>query len=118
MDWEFAGYRLNRAKRQLVGPQGPLELSARAFDILDTLLAKADQVVGKAALFAAVWPGLAVEENTLQVHVSALRRALPPGAIVTVHGRGYKYAGPKPRPRRRTRRKAAGRRSWCCPSPT
>ena len=37
-----------------------------------------------------------VEENTLQVHISALRKALPSGMIMTVHGRGYKYAGPKP----------------------
>lgn len=43
-----------------------------------------------------VWPGVAVEENTLQVHISALRKALPPDTIVTVHGRGYKYAGPEP----------------------
>jgi TolB-like protein len=53
-------------------------------------------VVVKADLFDTVWPGLVVEENTLQVHISALRRALPPGMITTVHGRGYKYAGPKP----------------------
>src|SRR5262245_13524742 len=98
MDLEFGNYRLKRAKRLLIGPDGPVELSARSFDILDTLLAKADEVVDKAHLFEAVWPGLAVEENTLQVHISALRKALPPGMIMTVHGRGYKYAGPPPSP--------------------
>src|SRR5262249_46811676 len=96
MDWEFGNYRLKRAKRLLIGPEGPVELSARSFDILDTLLGKPDEVVGKRDLFKAVWPGLVVEENTLQVHISALRRSLPPGMIVTVHGRGYKYTGPKP----------------------
>lgn len=96
MDWEFGSYRLKRANRLLIGPEGPVELSARSFDILDTLLAKPDEVVGKDDLFETVWPGLVVEENTLQVHISALRKALPPGTIVTVHGRGYKYAGPKP----------------------
>ena len=96
MDWEFGNYRLKRAKRLLIGPEGPVELSARSFDILDTLLRKPDEVVGKGELFDAVWPGLVVEENTLQVHISALRRALPQGMIMTVHGRGYKYAGPKP----------------------
>ena len=96
MDWEFGNYRLKRAKRLLIGPEGPVELSARSFDILDVLLGKPDEVVGKDDLFDAVWPGLVVEENTLQVHISALRKALPPGMIMTVHGRGYKYAGPKP----------------------
>ena len=46
-----------------------------------------------AMLFATVWPGIVVEENTLQVHISALRKALDSGMITTVHGRGYKYAG-------------------------
>jgi TolB-like protein len=96
MDWEFGNYRLKRAERLLIGPEGPAELSARSFDILDTLLGKPDEVVGKDDLFGAVWPGQVVEENTLQVHISALRKALAPGMIMTVHGRGYKYAGPKP----------------------
>jgi adenylate cyclase len=70
MDWEFGNYRLKRAERLLIGPNGPVELSARSFDILNALL------------------GLAVEENTMQVHISALRRALSPSMIITVHGRG------------------------------
>ena len=96
MDWEFGNYRLKGGERVLIGLEGPVELSARSFDILAALLAKPDEVVGKSDLFDTVWPGLVVEENTLQVHISALRKALPAGMIVTVHGRGYKYAGPKP----------------------
>ncbi len=96
MDLEFGNYRLKRAERRLLGPNGPVELSARSFDILATLLDRPDEVIGKAELFDAVWPGLVVEENTLQVHVSALRKALPAEMIATVHGRGYKYAGPRP----------------------
>ena len=96
MDLEFGNYRLKRAERLLLGPKGPMELSARSFDILALLLAKPDEVIGKSELFDAVWPGLVVEENTLQVHVSALRKALDAGMITTVHGRGYKYSGPRP----------------------
>jgi len=96
MDWTFGRYRLDRAKRLLAGPEGPVELSARAFDILEALLARPDEVIGKAELLQIVWPSLTVEDNTLQVHVSALRKLLPAEMIVTVHGRGYKYAGPKP----------------------
>ena len=96
MDLEFGNYRLKRAERLLLGPKGPVELSARSFDILAMLLERPDEVIGKTELFDAVWPGLVVEENTLQVHVSALRKALDAGMIMTVHGRGYKYAGPRP----------------------
>ncbi len=96
MDVSFGPYRLKRQERVLTGPDGAIDLSARSFDILCALLERSGEVIGKDALFAAVWPGVVVEENTLQVHVSALRKALAPGMIVTVHGRGYKYAGPVP----------------------
>lgn len=96
MDMDFANFRLKRAERVLLGPKGPVEMSARSFDILALLLERPDEVIGKAELLDAVWPGLVVEDNTLQVHISALRKLLPPEMIVTVHGRGYKYAGPKP----------------------
>lgn len=96
MDLEFGSYRLKRAERLLLGPKGPVELSARSFDVLAMLLERPDKVVGKTELFDAVWPGMVVEENTLQVHISALRKALDTGMIMTVHGRGYKYAGPRP----------------------
>ena len=75
---------------------GRLDLSTRAFDLLCVLLDHAGEVVSKDAIFAAVWPGVTVEENTLQVHVSALRKALGPDIIVTAHGRGYRYAGSVP----------------------
>jgi TolB-like protein len=96
MDLQFGQYRLKHAERLLLGPEGAVELSARSFDILAMLLGKSDQVIGKNELLDVVWPGLVVEENTLQVHISALRKALPAGMIMTVHGRGYKYSGPQP----------------------
>jgi TolB-like protein/Tfp pilus assembly protein PilF len=96
MDFEFGNYRMKRAERLLLGPKGVVKLSARSFDILALLLERPDEIVGKADLFDTVWPGVIVEENTLQVHISALRRALDADVITTVHGRGYKYAGPRP----------------------
>ena len=38
MDLEFGNYRLKRAERLLLGPNGPMDVSARSFDILATLL--------------------------------------------------------------------------------
>ena len=93
----FGDFLLKPRERELIGPAGPLELSGRSFDLLQALLDKPGELVGKSELFDAVWPGTVVEENTLQVHMSALRKALGPGFITTVHGRGYKYVGPAPR---------------------
>jgi DNA-binding winged helix-turn-helix (wHTH) protein len=78
MDVQFGHYRLKRAERLLLGPKGPVELSARSFDILSVLLEKPDEVIGKEHLFAAVWPGLAVEENTLHVHIRRCARCSLP----------------------------------------
>ena len=41
-------------------------------------------------LLERVWPGLIVEENNLQVQVSALRKLPGQDAIATVAGRGYR----------------------------
>ena len=44
---------------------------------------------------ARVWPGAIVEDNTLQVHISAIRKALGPdrGMLKTASGRGYRLLG-------------------------
>ena len=96
MDQVFGEYRLKERERELIGPAGRVELSSRAFDLLCALLAAPDSLLDKDALFAAAWPGTIVEDNTLQVHMSALRKALGTGYIATVHGRGYRYVGPPP----------------------
>lgn len=98
MSTAFGPYCLDTAERTLSGPDGFIALSAPAFDLLSVLLDNPGVVVTKDTLLAVVWPGVVVEENTLQVHVSALRKALPSGMIATVHGRGYRYAGPVPGP--------------------
>ena len=96
MDLQFASYELKLRERQLIGPEGSVELSSRSFDILAALLSRPNEMIGKSDLFDEAWPGVVVEENTLQVHVSSLRKLLGPGLIATVHGRGYKYVGPLP----------------------
>lgn len=79
MDLQFAGYELKLRERQLIGPGGSVDLSSRSFDILVALLARPNEMIEKSDLFDAAWPGVVVEENTLQVHVSSLRKLLGPG---------------------------------------
>jgi predicted ATPase/DNA-binding winged helix-turn-helix (wHTH) protein len=67
------------------------ELGARAFDLLQALIERRDRVVSKNELLDIVWPAAIVEENNLQVQVSALRKILGADAIATVPGRGYRF---------------------------
>ena len=68
-----------------------MRVGTRAFDILELLISCPGQLVTKDEILQRVWPDTVVEENNLQVHISALRKAL--GAdrdlIRTIPGRGY-----------------------------
>jgi len=67
------------------------QVGSRAFDVLLALCERRHRVVSTHELMDLVWPGVVVEQNNLQVQISALRRALGPGAIATVPGRGYRF---------------------------
>lgn len=77
-------------QRRLLVDGKAVELGSRAFDLLQALAERRDRVVGKNELLDLVWPSMIVEENNLQVHVSALRKVLGPSAIATIPGRGYR----------------------------
>src|ERR1044071_7610550 len=97
----FGPFCLDLSRRELARDGVPIALGSRALDILCALaLAKGD-VVSKDELLTRVWPGLVVDENTVRVHVSALRKALEEGTsgqihLMTVPGRGYRLVGLKP----------------------
>ena len=59
--------------------------------MLLALIERRERAVGKNELFELVWPGVVVEENNLQVHISALRKLLGPQTIATIPGRGYRF---------------------------
>ena len=87
----FGPYELHPAQRRLLAHGEPLALGARAFDVLLALAERPGELIGKDALLERVWPGVVVEENNLQVHVSALRKLLGAQAIATIPGRGYRF---------------------------
>lgn len=82
-------------RRQLRVHGAPAALGERAFAIVAALLKASGELVTKDELMGRIWPGVVVEENTLEVHVSALRKAM--GAeralLRTVYGRGYRLLG-------------------------
>lgn len=87
----FDHIEVHPARRELRVDGHPVTLGARAFDLLLALIEHRDRVVSKNELLDLVWPGLVVEENNLQVQVSALRKVLGQKAISTVPGRGYRF---------------------------
>jgi DNA-binding winged helix-turn-helix (wHTH) protein len=89
---EFGRFHVLLRRRQLLADGAPVELGARAFDILLTLLGANGLLVTKDELLNRVWANRIVEESNLQVQVLALRKALGTDRdlIRTVHGRGYR----------------------------
>ena len=71
----FGPFQLDLGRRELQRDGVLVQLGTRALDILCVLAGAKGQVVSKDELLARVWAGLTVEENNVQVHVSALRKA-------------------------------------------
>jgi predicted ATPase/DNA-binding winged helix-turn-helix (wHTH) protein len=88
----FGAVEVRPAERAVLLDGQPAALGARAFDLLLALIEQRERVVPKSELFDRVWPGLVVEENNLQVQISALRKLLGPQVIATVPGRGYRFS--------------------------
>src|SRR5271155_1919279 len=93
--YEFGAWEVDLARRELRSGGDPVPLGNRAFTIFAVLVESAGKLVTKTDLMARVWPGAIVEENTLEVHISAVRKALGSdrGALKTSFGRGYRLIG-------------------------
>jgi TolB-like protein len=78
--------------RQLLDQGRRVPLGSKALALLSTLAEARGQMVTKDELMAAVWPGVVVEENAIQVHVAALRKAIGAEAarLTTIRGLGYR----------------------------
>jgi non-specific serine/threonine protein kinase len=70
-------------------------VGARSFEIIETLVRSAGELVTKDELMSRVWPGAIIGENTIQIHISAIRKTLGPdrSMLKTVSGRGYGLLG-------------------------
>lgn len=78
--------------RQLNMDGCPVHIGNKALQILSTLAAAKGQIVTMGELMDAVWSGLIVEDNAVQVHVAALRKAMgnDSNLLVTIRGLGYR----------------------------
>ena len=116
--YRFDGFELDTSERLLYRDGQPVGLGARAIALLTALLGRPGRLVTKAELLDRVWPGLVVEENNLQVQVSAVRKVLGAHMIVTVPGRGYRFVqavqsdAPRLDPTQATARAGRPARAW------
>ena len=97
----FGPFRLDLGLRKLSFEGAPVNLAGRALDILCALASARGDVVSKDQLMDSVWSGQVVEENNIQVHISAVRKELAQRTngesfVVTVPGRGYRLMGLEP----------------------
>ena len=94
-DFSFGKTLVVPRRRELRRGGSKVEIGDRAFELLMVLVAARDTVVSKNRIMDLVWDGRIVEENTLEVQISTLRRALGEdrSAIRTVVGRGYQFVG-------------------------
>ena len=95
----FGPFNLLVSERLLTKKGAPVELGARALDILRVLISTPNEVVSKKDLLARVWPDVTVEEGSLRFHMASLRKALGDGKggaryITTIAGRGYCFVAP------------------------
>ena len=95
--YEFGPFRLDAEKELLLRDKETVPLAPKAFQVLLVLIRRKHQVVTKDELLKTVWPDTFVEETNLSRNVFLLRKALGESPqdhqyIVTVPGRGYRFA--------------------------
>jgi predicted ATPase/DNA-binding winged helix-turn-helix (wHTH) protein len=89
---KFGEFELATVARALWRRGEKIKLGSRALDILIALASRPGEIVSKNDLTQLVWRGALVDETSLRVGISSVRKALGDGGdhyIATVPGRGY-----------------------------
>jgi len=89
--YRFAHFELQLDERRLLADGQAIHLGPRALDLLIALVEASGRLVTKDKLLTQVWGKVVVGENSVQSHISALRKALGSDAIATVIGQGYRF---------------------------
>jgi len=94
----FGPFVLDPGAGTLLRSDDPVAVGHRGVKLLAALVRRSGEILGKAELMDAAWPGRAVEEGNLTVQIAQLRKLLGPAAdggewIATVPRVGYRFAG-------------------------
>jgi DNA-binding winged helix-turn-helix (wHTH) protein/tetratricopeptide (TPR) repeat protein len=97
--YEFGPFRMDPGRRALLRENESVPVTPKAFETLLALVRRSRDVVSKEELLKEVWPDSFVEESNLSQNIFLLRKALGDTAenreyIVTLPGRGYRFAAP------------------------
>jgi DNA-binding winged helix-turn-helix (wHTH) protein len=97
--YEFGPFRLVADEHRLYKDGEVIMLPPKEFDLLMLLLQNPGQVMNRESLIKALWPDTVVEEANLNVHISALRKALAERSgeqhyIETLPRLGYRFIAP------------------------
>src|SRR6202789_1897863 len=97
--YEFGPFRMDPDKQVLLRDGQLIAVTPKGFETLLVLVRRGREVVSKEELLKEVWPDSFVEEANLSQHIFKLRKALGDTLegeryIVTLPGRGYRFAVP------------------------
>ncbi len=98
-NFEFGPFRLALEERRLFCNGETVLLPPKEFDLLLLLVRNHGNVMSRESLIKSLWPNTIVEEANLNVHISALRKALAEGRgenhyIETLPRLGYRFIAP------------------------
>ncbi len=98
MDFSFADFEINAARRELRRAGNIVHMEPQVFDLLVHLIQNRDRIVSKDELIEAIWQGRIVSEAALSSRISAARRALGDSGndqsfIRTLYKRGFRFVG-------------------------
>jgi DNA-binding winged helix-turn-helix (wHTH) protein len=98
LKYTFGTVCLDTGGRTVSGPNGPVHLTRKAFDLLVLLIEARPNAVSKDDLHARLWPDTFVAESSLQNLIHEIRHAIdspatPASWIRTVHSVGYSFCG-------------------------
>jgi TolB-like protein/DNA-binding winged helix-turn-helix (wHTH) protein/Tfp pilus assembly protein PilF len=92
--WRFDRYVLDLERGCLLLDDSEIVLRPKTLAVLRFLVENSGRLVSKEALFAAVWPNIAVTDDVLVQSIGELRRALADDGqrlIKTIPRRGYRF---------------------------
>src|SRR5262249_38907452 len=94
---QFEAYTLDIVRNVLRAGDREIALRPKGFELLRYLVENADRLVTKEELFKAIWPNVAVTDESLTHCVSEVRQAIgdsEQAIIKTVPRRGYRFSAP------------------------